>query len=596
MYEQNLNQNNFDHNNVSQEPRNKNNFGKYVIVFLISLLFVGNVGAFYYIFTNNKQKNELKEIENIKQENLDNNSTSTEEITLKDGEILVEWNEWPVKRTTWDIFDYKTVEAQLRGDSYFEALNKELSGFMYDAFEIYKVGKIIKGQYVNNDLYIVMYQPEAPVRMSMLRVIKDGNNLIVLGKYSDNPEDFYKKLFTIDNNIVIANLETPDSIKIPNSSFVLEKTPVEPSKLMTEYDNPIQLFKYDDKNYIYKDRVSNCFIVRANDGTIREYYFNLNFLGQKMTNNKIANATPYKLDITWSDGTKNTNEYIFNTMTGCGGTGCYSYADYITDNDLKEIGKTSTDDPIYALKDNNFAGKLKLMYDEYYPGYDAKTQKPITKISFEKFVVEKPLIFWKDPFGQFIELNNAKYLPAVECGKPVIYLYPTKTTDVTVKVFPGGGFTITEPIYNDGWFVRATKNSELYNYKDKTTYPYLFWEGLGLNYERPNNGFVVAKNDVEKFLKEKLSQFGLIEKEYNEFIEFWLPKMQEKNYYFITFVPQEEFDKLAPLSVNPKPDTIIRVFMDFEGLDNYVSVKPQIIKNTPRIGFTVVEWGGALHK
>ncbi|MFH1712764.1 MAG: hypothetical protein ABH896_01060 [Candidatus Jacksonbacteria bacterium] len=72
--------------------------------------------------------------------------------------------------------------------------------------------------------------------------------------------------------------------------------------------------------------------------------------------------------------------------------------------------------------------------------------------------------------------------------------------------------------------------------------------------------------------------------------------MQEYPYYFITFVPQEEFNKLAPLKVQPKPDTIIRVFMDYQGLNERIeSTEPAII--TPaRNGFTVVEWGGAMRK
>jgi len=99
---------------------------------------------------------------------------------------------------------------------------------------------------------------------------------------------------------------------------------------------------------------------------------------------------------------------------------------------------------------------------------------------------------------------------------------------------------------------------------------------------------------VEEFLDEKLIELGLIKKEADEFIEFWLPKMQEKNFYFITFMPKESFDKLAPLNIIPRPDTVIRVFMDFEGLDEEIEFTEQEIATPERNGFTVVEWGGAL--
>jgi hypothetical protein len=104
----------------------------------------------------------------------------------------------------------------------------------------------------------------------------------------------------------------------------------------------------------------------------------------------------------------------------------------------------------------------------------------------------------------------------------------------------------------------------------------------------------VAKENVTKFLAEKLAQQGLIPTEYDEFIDFWAPKMQDKAYYFITFVPQEEFNLLAPLEVVPQPDTIIRVFMDYKGLDKKINVEPQILETPIREGFVVTEWGGAL--
>ena len=573
----------------------KKNLINYLLVFVILLLFMGNAGAFYYIFKNSQNK-KINQIINEEINNQESDTTTTEEIILKDDEILVEWFDWPVKQTGWDIFNHTVVQKILESDSEFQSLKLEVNNIIND-FDVYKVGTITKEEYQGNDLYVILFLPVNDMAISggtMLRVIKNNDDLIVLGKYSEELSMFYKKLFIVNDNISIVNLETPDIINTP-SSINLVKNQTEPYKMMDSYANPKKIFQYDDKNYVYIDNMTSCLIVKANDGTAREYSFNLQFLGQK-TKSDVSGVVPYKLDITWSDGTKNNNEYTLSVVSGCGGTTCYAYADYVTENDLREIGKTSTGDSIYALRDNNFQSKLKSMYDSYYPGYDPATQKPYEKISFEEFVTQKPLIFWKDPFGQFIEFKNAKYLPAVECGKPVIYLYPTKTTDISVKVFPTGGFTITEPAYNDGWFVKAHTDGTLYNYNDKNTYPYLFWEGHGMNYKRPEQGFVVAKSDVKKFLEEKLAKFGLIEKEYSEFIEFWLPKMQDKNYYFITFVPQEQFDKLAPLFVSPKPDTIIRVFMDFEGMDNPISVKPQIIKTTPRIGFTVVEWGGALHK
>ena len=47
-----------------------------------------------------------------------------------------------------------------------------------------------------------------------------------------------------------------------------------------------------------------------------------------------------------------------------------------------------------------------------------------------------------------------------------------------------------------------------------------------------------------------------------------------------------------PLKINPNPDTIIRVLMDFKGLEDKIEVKEQQLEPVSRKGFVAVEWGG----
>ncbi len=194
-------------------------------------------------------------------------------------------------------------------------------------------------------------------------------------------------------------------------------------------------------------------------------------------------------------------------------------------------------------------------------------------------------------------VNVTYAFETAEMGKPVIYLYPTKTQLVSVNVKPTSGISYTEPMIGaNGWQVTANPDGTLIDTVSKV-WPYLFWEGYASNFVTPKEGFVIAKSEVGKFFDMRLATLGLNAKEIADFKEFWVPKMADKPYYFVTFIPQNTFDKYAPLTVNPTPQTVIRVFFDYKGLDAPMVVPTQILPKTPeRVGFTVVEWGGRLYR
>ena len=177
------------------------------------------------------------------------------------------------------------------------------------------------------------------------------------------------------------------------------------------------------------------------------------------------------------------------------------------------------------------------------------------------------------------------------CYKPVIYLYPQETTEVTVKLDNNGRLTFTDPEYSDGWVVTAQPDGTL-EYGGKE-YPYLFWEAE-MNYGiDTSRGFCVSGSETGDFLSEKLSLLGLNKKETAEFLEFWLPYMQRNNYNVITFAGADYTDN-AVLDVSPAPDTVIRVFMVFSPSDDFVDIPPQELAPAARSGFTLAEWGGAM--
>lgn len=71
--------------------------------------------------------------------------------------------------------------------------------------------------------------------------------------------------------------------------------------------------------------------------------------------------------------------------------------------------------------------------------------------------------------------------------------------------------------------------------------------------------------------------------------------MQDSPWYFVTFYGNEQMDAVAPLTISPKPDTVIRVLMEYRPLEEPIPVKSYDLGNTPeRNGFTVIEWGGVI--
>lgn len=193
----------------------------------------------------------------------------------------------------------------------------------------------------------------------------------------------------------------------------------------------------------------------------------------------------------------------------------------------------------------------------------------------------------------FILLNSIIFTGCVvHKKKPVIYLYPTNEQEVNVTLDFKGDLTCTYPEYKDGWKVIAQPNGTLINIADGREYSYLFWEGASNDKYDMSKGFVVKGSDTEKFLQEKLAYIGLTPREYNEFIVYWLPVMQENKYNLITFAG-EEYENIAKLEIIPKPDSILRVMMVFKPLNKFKEVEPQELKPFTREGFTVVEWGGA---
>ncbi len=292
----------------------------------------------------------------------------------------------------------------------------------------------------------------------------------------------------------------------------------------------------------------------------------------------------------WSSGAASQDK-LRPIARGCGGLGSsVTRSDVIIDSDTQPVGKSPSGQKVYQLKDPNHPLWQKA-YEEFkeFSAYDSSA--PYASISKQEFIREHAVVLYKDAFGQWLVYAREQFSPAYGCAKPVVYLYPTSRQQVTVKV--GADVKLSDPFYDPrtGWQVEASPDGQLTH--QGRGYSSLFWEGPGWGqYPAVVSGTVVKTRDALSTIKAQLRQQGLNQKESDDFVDYWQDKLPAKPYTRLTWFNTEQLNQLAPLSISPRPDTVIRVFLDFSGLDQPVKLPAQKLEKVPRSGFTVVEWGG----
>ncbi|MFH1712143.1 MAG: hypothetical protein ABH846_02820, partial [Patescibacteria group bacterium] len=249
-------------------------------------------------------------------------------------------------------------------------------------------------------------------------------------------------------------------------------------------------------------------------------------------------------NITWSNAIGKNQKFSQIKTSGCGGAGG-SFPFIVDTASLStkiEVG-ASAKTKVYTVTADSALAEF---------AYTVYKMDGMEKVSKDTMMADLGLLVLQDGYGNWAAYMNDKYAPAVECGKPVIYLYPEKETNVFVRV--GADITKSEPEYNGGWKVLATPAGKL-NLAGKI-YDSLFWEGTGWGqYPAITSGTVVESSRVATTISSQLSWLGLNSKEIADFKDFWLPKMPATPYTRLTWLLTDEMNTLAPLAVSPKPDS-----------------------------------------
>lgn len=428
-----------------------------------------------------------------------------------------------------------------------------------------------------------------------------------------------------------------------NADFSTFKSLNSPDKNLTFYYQPISRPEYFDQwdqksknNQLIKEK----FISTTSEITVIDpiglpvtylLAFNKNVNSYQPNSDSTSLSIPHlsfvKSDIQNSTGLNFYSTYDVAIPSGCAITPETVVTNF-TDSDLEKIG-TVFNIPIYRLKnqDGDFSRLAFSNKIDYFDNYDKNNEEwnsvneGIKKPNLNDYLNNNPLIFIKDYWQRWVAMGEYDIKLPGGCGKPVVYLYPEKTTEVSVKFNAPIQFTTDIPEYKNSWNVLASPNGSLQDLNQKdgdcnkidsskfgseyateacktNNYPYLYWSGNIISQKYPDmtKGWIIAKEDLKNFLQQKLTEINFSSQEKNDFISYWLPELLNKNssYYRISFLQTGELNKIFPMTVTPTPDTIFRIFLDYQPLSQKPSqsIQPQNLSKLVRHGFTLVEWGG----
>lgn len=401
----------------------------------------------------------------------------------------------------------------------------------------------------------------------------------------------------IDKTTHYDSLSVPDQIKIDDKGSVV-LPPIYPT-IGSWYIAPADNQAYSYKETLVKSMgTSSLFKKEATN--LSTSLINVSYSIRTALNTEIImRYVPLDVDLSnyqWQIGDNfASGSDTLKAMTyGCGG-GLYSLvtkSDSVTDNDVVQAGKSGNGLTIYEFKDPNNT-ILQKAYTEFTNGFKngAISYKGEAINTVSDFIDRHAVILFKDKSNQWLVYVREQLAPQMGCAKPVVYLYPTTAQEVNVKV--GANVKVSVPNYDvsNGWTAFAQPNGQLS--VNGMQYGSLFWEGPGIGqYPEITGGTVAKQADVVGVIRLQLSQQGLNTTETNDFIAYWQDKIPATPFVRLTWFDTAQMNKLAPLQISPKPDTMIRVFLDMEGLNSPIGLPAQNLKSIPRNGFTVVEWGG----
>lgn len=487
-----------------------------------------------------------------------------------------------------------------RGYEHESAFKSDILG----STKLWKTGTFTAGAFEGQDLITASMPCDGPCQASIYRFARDdANKWTLLGAYSSDTNEFtiIVPVAATDMSEGIPELSAPKALKVWQGDGTVQAgwtISYDGNEIVVKDGEKIDL---EDKSFGAYYTFGGCIYGLQSDGVLVRYTLAPNeFISDGKGNTNGAYVEGIKtVALTYSDGKVDEKEFSIESG-GCGIAGTCVTAYEASSDDMAKLQKLGMfgDKEAWVLSDvdENSKGGLEGAMSQAYVSYKVRAQydEGATIMSFEDFLAGNYAFFVKMGTGKYVMVRDGAFAPAAECGKPVVYLYPQKDTRVSVKVGIDK-FTKTIPAYENGWKVLAHVGGTLTNLADGKNYPYLFWEGISNANVSALNSWTLKKSEVSTLLPKALAGMGLSVSEAKDFMEFWGPRLAavSNDYVEFSFVGNSVMNKIAPLTITPAPDSLIRVFMYYRGVDTAGFSMPNYIAPV-RKEFTAVEWGGIL--
>ena len=251
------------------------------------------------------------------------------------------------------------------------------------------------------------------------------------------------------------------------------------------------------------------------------------------------------------------------------------------------------------LKSGNYLWKTVIEKDNY----DNVLSTAIYDFDGNKYLDDKYDEVYGIVSGKYILVKDKKDIKLVLIDGKELYNYgeiknlgnlPTEQTNVKVTFDHPEFLKTTYPKYKGSWDVTVKEDGTITD-KDGRNYYALYWDEEQVHKTNFKTGFYVESKDAIKFLEEKLYEIGLTDREANEFIMYWLPKLEDNKKSLVYFELTKERDSYNKINIEPKPDSLLRLTIHIKKVKKETKIKEQKLTPFVRDGFTAVEWGGVTY-